>query len=79
MKTKFLTPNEAKKHDIKIAMDGVKRSCLEVMGQRKVNMAKIRQIFTDIPVFQSCNRKASCNRCSLHGIFKETRARHKIF
>ena len=51
LETKFLTPNEAKKYDIKIAMDGVKRSCLEVMGQRKVNMAKIRQIFTDIPSF----------------------------
>ena len=32
-------------------MDGVKRSCLEIMGQRKVNMAKIRQIFSDIPTF----------------------------
>jgi tRNA uridine 5-carboxymethylaminomethyl modification enzyme len=32
-------------------MDGVKRSCLEVMGQRKVNMVKIRQVFTDIPAF----------------------------
>ena len=53
LETNFLTPNEAKKHDIKIAMDGVKRSCLEVMGQRKVNMAKIRQIFTDIPSFPS--------------------------
>jgi tRNA uridine 5-carboxymethylaminomethyl modification enzyme len=53
LETKFLTPNEAKKHDIKIAMDGVKRSCLEVMGQRKVNMAKIRQIFNDIPAFQN--------------------------
>lgn len=51
LESKFLTPNEAKKYDIKIAMDGVKRSCLEVMGQRKVNMAKIRQIFTDIPPF----------------------------
>ena len=51
LETKYLTPNEAKKYDIKIAMDGVKRSCLEVMGQRKVNMAKIRQIFTDIPAF----------------------------
>ena len=48
---KFLTPNEAKKYDIKIAMDGVKRSCLEIMGQRKVNMVKIRQIFSDIPLF----------------------------
>jgi tRNA uridine 5-carboxymethylaminomethyl modification enzyme len=53
LESKFLTPNEAKKYDIKIAMDGVKRSCLEVMGQRKVNMAKIRQVFTDIPVFPS--------------------------
>jgi tRNA uridine 5-carboxymethylaminomethyl modification enzyme len=51
LESKFLTPNEAKKYEIKIAMDGVKRSCLEVMGQRKVNMAKIRQIFTDIPVY----------------------------
>ena len=51
LESKFLTPNEAKKYDIKIAMDGVKRSCLEIMGQRKVNMAKIRQIFTDIPEY----------------------------
>jgi len=51
LESKFLTPNEAKKYDIKIAMDGVKRSCLEIMGQRKVNMAKIRQVFTNIPIF----------------------------
>ncbi len=53
LQTNYLTPNEAKKYDIKIAMDGVKRSCLEIMGQRKVNMAKIRQIFKDIPSFSS--------------------------
>ena len=57
LKSKFLTPNEAKKYDIKIAMDGVKRSCLEVMGQRKVNMAKIRQIFTDTPSFSESIEK----------------------
>jgi tRNA uridine 5-carboxymethylaminomethyl modification enzyme len=51
LQSKFMSPNEAKKYDIKIAMDGIKRSCLEIMGQRKVNMAKIRQIFSDIPVF----------------------------
>lgn len=44
-----LTPNEAKKYNIKIAMDGVKRSCIEIIGQRNVNMAKIRQIFSNIP------------------------------
>ena len=38
-------------------MDGVKRSCLEVMGQREVNMAKIRQIFTDIPSFSESIEK----------------------
>ena len=48
---KFITPNAAAKHSIKIAMDGVKRSCLEIMGQRKVNMANIRQVFPDIPSF----------------------------
>ena len=48
-----MSPNEAKKHDIKIAMDGVKRTCLEIMGQRKVNMAKIRQVFTDLPAYHS--------------------------
>ncbi len=57
LESKFLTPNEAKKYDIKIAMDGVKRSCLEVMGQRKVNMAKIRQIFRDIPLFPASIEK----------------------
>ncbi len=51
LESNFLTPNQAKKYDIKIAMDGVKRSCLEVMAQRKVNIAKIRQIFSDIPAF----------------------------
>ncbi len=51
LKNNYLTPNQAKKFGIKIAMDGVKRSCLEIMGQRKVNMAKIRQVFRDIPSF----------------------------
>ena len=32
-------------------MDGVKRSGMEVIGQRNVNMAKIRQLFPDIPRF----------------------------
>ena len=52
LKSNFLSPNEAKKFSIKIAMDGVKRSALEVIGQRNVNMAKIRQIFPTIPSYQ---------------------------
>ncbi len=51
LKTNLLSPNEAKKYSIKIAMDGVKRTALEVIGQRNVNMAKIRQIFPEIPFY----------------------------
>ena len=54
LQTNYLTPNEARKYDIKIAMDGVKRSCLDIIGQRNVNMAKIRQIFPHIP-FQNAS------------------------
>ncbi len=57
LKDNYLTPNQAKKFEIKIAMDGVKRSCLEIMGQRKVNMSKIRQVFTRIPLFDSTIEK----------------------
>ncbi len=51
LNSSLLSPNEAKKYSIKIAMDGVKRSALEIIGQRNVNMAKIRQIFPSIPMF----------------------------
>ncbi len=52
LKSNFLSPNQAKKFSIKIAMDGVKRSAIEIIGQRNVNMAKIRQIFPLIPSFE---------------------------
>ena len=51
LQSSYLTPNEAKKHNIKIAMDGVKRSCLEIIGQRNLNMAKIRLVFPNIPYY----------------------------
>ena len=50
LRTNYLTPNEAKNYDIKISMDGVKRSCLDIIGQRNVNMSKIRLIFPHIPL-----------------------------
>ena len=50
LRINYLTPNEAKKYDIKISMDGVKRSCLDIIGQRNVNMSKIRRIFPHIPL-----------------------------
>ena len=79
LKSKFLTPNEAKKFDIKIAMDGVKRSCLEVMGQRKVNMAKIRQIFTDIPAFPDSIEKQVVTDAHYMGYLKRQERDIKSF
>ena len=79
LETKFLTPNEAKKYDIKIAMDGVKRSCLEVMGQRKVNMSKIRQIFTDIPVFSESIEKQVVTDAHYMGYLKRQERDIKSF
>jgi tRNA uridine 5-carboxymethylaminomethyl modification enzyme len=52
LKSNFISPNEAKKFGIKIAMDGVKRSGLQIIGQRNINMAKIRQIFPIIPQYE---------------------------
>ena len=79
LETKFLTPNEAKKYDIKIAMDGVKRSCLEVMGQRKVNMAKIRQIFRDIPLFPASIEKQVVTDAHYMGYLKRQERDIKSF
>ena len=49
----FITPNKAKDHSIKIAMDGVKRSCMEVIGQRNVKLSKLRGIFPSIPSYNT--------------------------
>ena len=52
LKSNSISPNEAKKKiSIKIAMDGVKRTALEIIGQRNINMAKIRQLFPNTPYF----------------------------
>ena len=79
LESKFLTPNEAKKNGIKIAMDGVKRSCLEVMGQRKVNMAKIRQIFSDIPAFSDLIEKQVVTDAHYMGYLKRQERDIKSF
>jgi len=44
-----LTPNQAKKHDISISMDGVKRNGIELMGYKDVSYSKLRSIFSDLP------------------------------
>ncbi len=47
----FLTPNAAEKHSIKIAKDGVKRSGLEVLSLKDVNLGKLRSIWANIPQY----------------------------
>ena len=51
LKSNLISPNEASKHEIKIAQDGVKRSGIELMAQRNLNMAKIRQIWPMLPSY----------------------------
>ncbi len=48
-----MTPNEAARFSIKIAKDGVRRNIIEIMSQRNLNMAKIRQIYPQVPRFGS--------------------------
>ena len=48
-----MTPNEAARFSIKIVKDGVRRNIIEIMSQRNLNMAKIRQIYPQVPRFGS--------------------------
>jgi len=50
LKKKKISPNEAEKHNIKIAKDGVKRTALEILSRKGVNFNKIRKIWKNIPI-----------------------------
>ena len=43
-----ITPSKAEKFGINIAKDGISRSANEVLGQKSVNMSKIREIWPEI-------------------------------
>ena len=43
-----ISPNESRKHSIKIAMDGVKRSALQILGRKGVDMKKLRSVWPKI-------------------------------
>ena len=51
LKSNLISPNAVAKFSVKIAKDGVKRSAFNILGQKEVNMAKIRQIWPNIPCF----------------------------
>ena len=52
LQSKFISPNAAANYSIKIAMDGVKRTGVEVLSQKHVTLQKLREIWTDIPQFE---------------------------
>ncbi len=47
----MISPSKASKFAINIAKDGVSRSANQLLGQKSVNMNKIREIWPDIPYF----------------------------
>ena len=47
-----ITPNAAAKHSVKISMDGIKRSGIDVLALKDVNIAKLRTIWDNIPHYE---------------------------
>ena len=48
----FITPNAAAKYSIKIAMDGIKRSGLDVLALKDVTIKKLRKVWGNIPYYE---------------------------
>ncbi|OUX53976.1 MAG: tRNA uridine-5-carboxymethylaminomethyl(34) synthesis enzyme MnmG [Pelagibacteraceae bacterium TMED287] len=51
LKNNLISPNQAAKYSIKIAKDGVKRSGLEVLSLKNINLDKLRTIWANIPQY----------------------------
>ena len=43
-----ITPSKAEKFGINIAKDGISRTANQLLGQKNVNMSKIREIWPEI-------------------------------
>ena len=52
LQAQSISPNAAAKHSIKIAMDGVKRTGIEVLSQKGVTLDQLRKIWVDVPQFE---------------------------
>ena len=52
LQSQLISPNEAAKHSVKIAMDGVKRTGIEVLALKNVSLEKLRSIWDNIPQFE---------------------------
>ncbi len=53
MENSFISPSKVSKFGINIAKDGIKRSALEILSQKSVNMSKIREIWPEIKYISS--------------------------
>ena len=53
LQSNLITPNAAAKHSVKIAMDGVKRTGIEVLGLKGVTISRLRDIWSNIPKYES--------------------------
>ena len=49
LENRKISPNAAAKHNIKMSMDGVKRTALHVLGLKNIKMSNLRSIWSDIP------------------------------
>ncbi len=52
LQSNLISPNSAAKYSIRIAMDGVKRTGLELLAQKDVTLDKLRNIWDNIPKFE---------------------------
>ena len=52
LQANLITPNAAAKHSVKISMDGVKRTGIEVLGLKGVTILKLRNIWANIPQYE---------------------------
>ena len=52
LNSNLITPNAAAKFSVKIAMDGVKRTGVEVLGLKDVTISKLRNIWGNIPQYE---------------------------
>ncbi len=52
LQSNLISPNAAAKYSVKIAMDGVKRTGLEVLSQKGVTLNMLREIWDNIPQFE---------------------------
>jgi len=52
LQSNLITPNAAAKYSVKIAMVGVKRTGIEVLGQKGITVSILRGIWDNIPQFE---------------------------